>query len=175
MCPEFLVAWFHTHPNTAAEGYITGPSAGDIEVGGMRKPKCLGLSGNTSVHLMQHFDAMTRLFSALVFMLTFVISGCNDGNSDQTNKKTKDMDKKNDNETCVKIARQHMLMIKHEGIAENQFAFVYRGIEKSSDLHIVDVISEEDRKNPKPGGDGRSRRIFIDMKTGRVEKVMRTQ
>ncbi len=28
--PEMLVAWFHTHPNTAAEGYADGPSGPDI-------------------------------------------------------------------------------------------------------------------------------------------------
>lgn len=28
--PEYLVAWFHTHPNTVAEGYSQGASLGDI-------------------------------------------------------------------------------------------------------------------------------------------------
>jgi hypothetical protein len=28
--PEKVVAWFHTHPNTTAEGYTTGASPGDI-------------------------------------------------------------------------------------------------------------------------------------------------
>ena len=29
--PEYLVAWFHTHPNTVAEGYAQGPSPADIQ------------------------------------------------------------------------------------------------------------------------------------------------